>query len=257
MSSGDGEPERVPSRVTERARILRLAPLEPEIERALFAALTRGGVEGGSVLKEGRVWRLGAVVIKRYPAMGTLRGRLRMPHAVRAARAAQELGVERTPRALAAVWEKGLLFAGASVLATEHVEGCDLHRALLAPDEAAQRAFPGFLADLHERGIHHGDLHPWQLLWNGERWFLLDLDGLRHPLRALRREHLELEAWARLLFYGRVYRLPAAESSLERLFHRYLELRRPGHDPVHAWSSVRDLADRLALSRRIVTAADE
>jgi hypothetical protein len=240
-----------------RARILRFAPLEPDVERALFTALERGSVEGGSVLKEGRVWRLGAVVIKRYPARQTLRGRLRSPHALRAARAAEEIGAERTPRALAAVWENGLLLSGASVLATEHVEGTDLHRALLDLDEPAMDAFPVFLAGLHERGIHHGDLHPWQLLWNGERWYLLDLDGLRHPLRAMRRERLELDAWARLLFYGRVYQLPSVESSLARLFPRYLELRRPGHDPLRAWAHVEELAARFALSRRAATAANE
>ncbi len=238
-------------------RILWYVPFDADLESALLAALELGQVTGGVELKPGRVWRLGEATIKLYRASGALRDRLRRPGAIRAARVARRVGVEATPRVLAAAWQSGFLRAGPSVLATEYVEGLDLGQILLAEDVRAFDAFPTFLADLHARGVHHGDFHPWQLLWDGERWVLLDLDGVRHPLRALRREHLELEAWGRLHFYARAFVGSFTERSLAPLFARYYELRRPGRDVEVAWRQVEALAERFGRSRRTPAVANE
>ncbi len=86
--------------------------------------------------------------------------------------------------------------AGASLIVTAAVDGVPLGEAW--DDPRARQALAGFVAAQHAAGVFHGDPHPANQLWDGARFWLIDLDGLRSPLRSVFRRRLAVVHWARL-----------------------------------------------------------
>lgn len=157
------------------------------------------GAPEGHELRAGRVWRVRDLVVKR--AGGERPGR--SSSARRAARAAQrlaalglaELGIA-APRALVE-WGPRWRIAG-SLLVSDWVEGRALFE-VWGRDEAALAAFPALISSLHAHGVYHADFHPENVLWDGRRWNLIDLEAVRTrpPWRPWRR--IAVEQWARVL----------------------------------------------------------
>ena len=173
----------------------RYGQLAPELVRRLPAWLEARGVPEGEPLPSPDVFRLGALVVKFFPQPNLL-GWLRAPRAVRSAERHFWCQPLPSPRPLLAA---GRPFRRASVLVREHVEGVTLRARWDEPGGLAPReeeALAVFLADMERHRVIHGDLHPRNLLWDGQRWLLLDVDGLRHGLHDPRRVLTDL--WARL-----------------------------------------------------------
>lgn len=148
----------------------------------------------GTVLRSGAVVRIGGLVVKRFPAPSVF-GWVRAPRATRsAARHFWCLPVP-SPRPLVALWRS---FHSPSVLVREYVAG-ELLSALGPDERAAEAALAPFLASLARHAVLHGDLHPQNLLWDGTRWWLLDVDGVRHGLHSQPRVWLGM--WARCALY--------------------------------------------------------
>ena len=230
MSAERGEPYAI-----GRARGVKFGALSPEIASALPRWIETRHVDGGEELRAGRVWKYGAWAVK----FGGAERLLRSSSALRAARAAMNLRGVPTPRPLVALeWRAGLHVAG-SVLVTEFVHG----RALFdvwSSDERAVDAFPLFLHALHAAGVYHGDFHPENALWDGERWVLIDLESLkrRAPWRSW--SSIAETQWARVL------RALDFDARTPELFTRYDTLARPNVSTAErdaAWSRV-ELAAR-------------
>jgi tRNA A-37 threonylcarbamoyl transferase component Bud32 len=102
----------------------------------------------------------------------------------------------RTPRPLFALQDRVIGWS-AAWLAMEYVDGAHVHE-VLRSDEAALAALPSFMATMHRRGVLHGDLNVWNLLWNGNEWVVIDLDGIRGPLHRVRRRAIADQQWERL-----------------------------------------------------------
>lgn len=174
------------------------APLPREIEAELVGWLRTLAVPGSTPLKAPDVLRLGPWVVKFF-TQPSLFGWLRAPRAVRSAERHFWCLPLASPRPRIAV---GRPLRRASVLVREHVEGVTLRElwdsaAGLAAHEEAQLA--SFLAAMERHRVIHGDLHPRNLLWSGNEWLLLDVDGLRHGLHDSTRVLTAL--WARLLVH--------------------------------------------------------
>jgi tRNA A-37 threonylcarbamoyl transferase component Bud32 len=93
---------------------------------------------------------------------------------------------------------------------------------------------------MHAGGVFHGDLHVRNMLWNGREWVLLDLESLRHPLRALRRRRIIEDQWARL-----VCSLGGREG-VQASFEAYLREAGLGWEPAEAWRRVERRARAIA-----------
>jgi len=182
----------------ERATIagqpaLCLAPRDTRLEQRAASWLASGAVPEGVELWRGRVFRVDGLVVKFFAREQRPWRAWREAPALRSARAhARGLGV-RVPRPILALGGRN----APSLLVTDFVEGPSLAEAWTAV-AAARAALPGFLAAMHRRGVFHGDLHPRNVLWDGEALVLLDLIGLRHALRTLQRTRLAHEQWAQL-----------------------------------------------------------
>lgn len=192
---------------------IRADPDSPPGDRDRAIELGVASVLGENVpefvaLKEGRVWRWGDLIFKAYTAAE--RGfRLRPSPAHREALASGGVAPVPTPPVRMVIEAP----SGASLLATEFVDGAGLGE--VASDPAAREALAPFIALQHRHGVFHGDPHPGNQLWDGERWWLIDLDGLRGPFRRLGRSRLAVRHWGRL----------------------WLNLRLGNHDP-DAWMRV-------------------
>lgn len=211
----------------------------PEIERELAGWLQGLAVPGGTTLKAPDVHRLGPWVVKFF-TQPNLFGWLRAPRAVRSAERHFWCLPLASPRPLIAA---GRPLRRASVLVREHVDGRTLRELWDAPKGLAAReeaALASFLAGMERHRVIHGDLHPRNLLWNGEGWLLLDVDGLRHGLHDSARVLTGL--WARLLVHlGDEPRVRALHARAAR------ELPRA---PAVEWATVTRAAERMRLSRR-------
>jgi len=168
------------------------------LTRALAEAVPRWyealAVPEGVALKAPEVHRVGHVVVKLF-TQPSLFGWLRAPRAVRSAERHFWCLPLRSPRPWLAV---GRAFARASLLVREHVDGV-LLRELAGPEARAEAALAKFLADMERHGVIHGDLHPRNLLWTGDEWVLLDVDGLRHGLHDPQR--VLTSQWARFVVH--------------------------------------------------------
>jgi hypothetical protein len=96
---------------------------------------------------------------------------------------------------------------------------------------------------MHGAFVFHGDLHAGIMIWDGAAWWLIDLDGLRHPLRTLFPRRLIVDNWGRL-FFG-VGRRP----QMRALFEAYLERMGLGWDRDYAWRAVEREARRVEVVR--------
>ncbi|MCZ6597887.1 MAG: hypothetical protein O7B99_09635 [Planctomycetota bacterium] len=225
----DPTPPLVPRRFeVDGARGLRYVELSPGTREKLAEWLRAGSVAGGEELKPGRVYRWEDWVVKLFDFGGMLRDHLRPSLAVRSARRHAQLQAMGTPRPIATLERP----RGRSLMVLERIDGPFLHEVIARGEDAAVAAFPAFMADMHRRRVFHGDLHLYQMIWGGARWFLLDLDGLRHRLRTLRVRPLIEDQWARLYFgLGHSEVVPT-------MFRRYLGLARPDPRRAASWERV-------------------
>ena len=173
--------------------------LDPAGLARLEDAIRTRAVAGGACLKSPNVWRQADWGFKFYAEDRGLLDRVRRHAALRSARAQGRIRPVASPEPIAAFAFRTARGGFDGLLVTRFVAGRSLGEVWSIGRESRD-ALGRFLADMSERRVWHGDLHPGNLLWDGERWWLLDLDGLRSgPLRRLdpRRER---EAWTRLHF---------------------------------------------------------
>jgi hypothetical protein len=178
------------------ARGERFGELPEALRARLPEWIATGSAAGCEPLKAGSVFRLGGLVAKFFPPKRGWRRLGRSKARVSAALHAA-LAPIATPRPLLAVDGVGPDRRGA-LLVYEYVEGRSLEE-LWGRDPRALEALVELLARLDERRIVHGDLHPGNLVWNGEAWTLLDLAGLRHGLHGLFLGRAQRRTWVRLL----------------------------------------------------------
>ena len=208
---------------------------------AALAASVPGWIEAravpaAEVLKRGRVFRAGALIVKFFPR-ATPFGLLRRARAVRSAERYFACLPVPSPRPLLAARAR---LGGVSLLVREFVPGRLLSE-VWTRDAGAMEALAPFLALMTRRRVLHGDLHPSNLLWDGTRWLLLDVDGVRHRLHSPRR--VTVTMWARLL-----QRLEDGPE-LRALHARYLELGAEPAARAPRWEAVERRARHLRPAR--------
>ncbi len=184
--------------------------------------LRAGTVLGAEVIRDRRLFRLEDLAVKLFgPARrNPFRDRLGVSAAVRFADLARRITAVATPQPVVAL---DLSANGArvrSVVCYGWIPGTTLDR-IWGEDEAATRAFPAFMARMHRARVFHGDFHVHQVLWDGAQWFLIDLEGIRHPLRTLPVKRLATEHWGRVLFGLEVHRSVPADD-LHDAFREYV-----------------------------------
>ncbi len=215
---------------------LAYGPLPDWLEAALAAWTATGSVPDATILKRGRVFGREGLVLKFYGGKARLRDRLRPSPAQRCAELWEKLLPVPSPPPCAALERRHDGRRVASCLVSEFVVGRTLPE-LFGHDAAAVAAWPRFLAELVRRRVRHFDLHPGNALWDGERWVLLDLDGISHALRNWRPRALWERWWARTLLA--LERAPESRA----LFERFLATAELSYDPDEAWSRVVTQAD--------------
>jgi len=200
-----------------------LAPLVDDPDRWLAAGrmLKDGGTCTVTLAEiEGR-----RVVIKRYNIKSTGHALSRFWRPSRAWHSWVEghrlhfLGIA-TPRPLALVERRFGPLRGRAWLVTEYCGGPDLLAHLDAqhePPEAEGTSLRALLGGLHRERISHGDLKATNLLWDGERVTIIDLDAMRQHGSAAG----HAKAWRK--DRARLLRNWPAESAL----HRWLEANLP------------------------------
>jgi WD40 repeat protein/serine/threonine protein kinase len=179
------------------ARGFRYATLPRALTDALPSWIASERVPEGVDLKPGSVWRVGEHVVKLSKPAGALDKWVRASSSVRAADLHDALQPIRTPRPLLALERRAGRRLAASWLISEHVAGEHLNTAWKA-DAAARAALPEFLARMHAHGVLHGDLNARNLIWTGREWVLIDLEGVRRGLQALRARSVVEQQWARI-----------------------------------------------------------
>ena len=221
---------------------MRYGELTPAQDELFRTWVEKGHARPWKELKEG-VFLAGELVAKFFPAPSNVRGMLRESTAARAAKLARWIDPIPTPRPVLAVAGVGPEESG-SLWVSEYIPGPSFESAWDA-DPAAREALPAFLAEMHERGIYHGDLHPGNLIWNDGRLVLIDVTALRRGLHLLFARKLADAQWARLLLYlGDVEALRACYST-------YADLR--GWESAEAgWRRVVDHTRRLMQRRKVL-----
>lgn len=228
-------------------RGVRFAPLDGALEALLERWVVSGRIEAPDgapyELLKRDVVRVGGLVAKLFDPPPLLRRLSARDTAQRAAALALAIRPIPSPRPLLAVGGVGPR-GERSLLVSEFVAGSSLAEAW-EESPAARDALPDFLAAMHERGVHHGDLHPGNLLWDGARLMLIDVTALRRGLHRLLARRLARAQWARLVLYlGDLEGLRAA-------FLRYAARRGWRHGE-REWARVLDHARRLAAARRVL-----
>ena len=206
--------------------------IRPELAAALQEWAAKGRVENGEELAQGSVFRSGEWVVKFFPPP-SLFGWWREARSRRAAERYHELLPIPSPRPLFA----SRRFANGSCMLVRHFVAGRLLSELWNRDAAACDALPAFLAQMQLRRVLHGDLHPRNLLWTGEHWILLDVDGVRHGLHNPAR--VKRAQWAQLLLHL------GDEDGLRRAHARTLELLRAGHAAESRWRAILRQAERM------------
>ena len=219
--------------VSGRARGFRYREIPADIEGSIPRWLAEGRVAGGTELKAGSVYRLGAWVVKLGGPSPSVKDALRPASSIRIADLHARLLPIRTPAPVVALEVRRGRMLDASLLVAEFIDGTTLYEAFGRGDEPAVKALAPYLARLHARGVFHGDLHPWNLLWDGREWVLLDVASLRHPLRRLLRRRLILDQFAQFVF--RI----GEDPRLERCCVEYLAAAGLAWDPRATWEEVR------------------
>ena len=217
------------------------AELDAELARDVERWVAERTVAGAEVLKANTVFRRGGMVIKFLPTPQGPWQRRRVPPAVRAARQHFAIRPLRSPRpivALAASTPAGRV----DLLVSEFVAGRVLDQVWTCEPRARQE-LPPLLAELRRRRIVHGDLHPGNLLWTGEHWYLLDLEAVRAGLhRVFAPRRAALSNWARLLI------LTGDEQGLRAAHARWLDLLGRGGE-ARRWKQVLATAQRQRAVR--------
>lgn len=206
-----------------------------ELDERLPTWLARWDVPGGDPIKPGSVYRWRGYLVKLTPARKGLRHLGRASAAVRSALRHEALRPIRSPRPYVALDVPEPGGGPRGLLVTEFIEGRFLEEVWRAEPLAMDR-FVDFLVTMHARRVFHGDFHFHNAIWSGEHWYLIDLEGLRHPLRTLFPRRLILDHWARIHF------CLALPDDLEPHFRRYLARARLAWDPDEAWGDVAALA---------------
>ena len=178
------------------ARGLRYDTVPGELLDSLPHFLDGLPAANAETLKIGSVWRVGDACVKRFEPRRELKDWLRASPALRSAELHFALAPVRTPRPIVALERRG--GRGGSLLVAEFVRGSFLQRSWDS-SAAARARLPLFFADLNARGYFHGDLHARNLLWNGDAWVLIDLEGVRPRAHGwLLRRRIE-DQWSRLV----------------------------------------------------------
>ncbi|KXU38432.1 hypothetical protein AXE65_01595 [Ventosimonas gracilis] len=134
-------------------------------------------------------WHGRWLVLKRYNIKSlwhAVKRGLRESRALRSWRQAHRLlmyGIA-TPKPLAVIEQRRFGLRGRAYLLTEHCPGADLIACLAdyhdkPPPEIYIQALEQLLASLIRAQISHGDLKGHNLLWNGGKWHLIDLDAMQ------------------------------------------------------------------------------
>lgn len=207
-----------------------LAELPKEVAEALPRLLAGELPSAARVLKKGYVFLVDGFVIKFYPRTKKRFDWLRAPKALRAVRAHRRLLPVHSPDPI--YWERLDSSEFDSLLIYEFVEGPTLLDLWKREHQESREALPKLFADLHATGILLGDLHAKNLLWSDHGWCIIDLDGVRGGLHAIRRRRITEVMWARLLFDFE--KSPEAEG----LYHRYLELAGQPWDGESSWARI-------------------
>lgn len=171
---------------------------EPELIALLRATLDTGSCPSGERVGLADVWLVDNAVVKLQGAPSGLLRSWRRSRLRRAAAGHYSLLPLVSPRPLALIERRspGRRLLGAA-LAMERLVGVELRTAWA--DESARDALAPVMVQLIADGAIHGDIHPGNLLWDGQRWAVIDLDSLRHPLHGLLRRRTWLRTWGSLL----------------------------------------------------------
>lgn len=238
--------ERLASAVSARSRAagFRYDDLPADIAERAPEWLRLGEVPEGTALRPRRAYRYQDWLVKLYGPGHPVKDRLRWSAAVRSADWYARLLPFRTPRPILAaeVRERGRLHA--AILVTEFIEGPSLTSLWREPHETARNAlaaFARFLADMHRRRVHHGDVHPANFLWDGDEWVLIDLDGMRGRRTTTRR--IIERHWVRMLL------VLGDETRLRAMFQVYLDAARLGWEAEASWERIRRQAARIRALR--------
>ncbi|HUR26688.1 MAG TPA: hypothetical protein VM509_00760 [Planctomycetota bacterium] len=207
------------------------------VQRAL-RWLEHGPDADADVLKPARVWRSGPYGVKLFARPEKLFSALRPSPARRSADLHFALAPVRSPRPVL-VLERP---SGESLLVYEFVDG-EFLDTLWKSGGPGVAAFPDFFADMHKRRVFHGDLHFRNFIWDGAAWTLLDLDGVRPPLHALRGKALAFDQWGRVHFELR------GASGLRSCFEAYLAAAGRRWNADWAWARVVVTSARIARQR--------
>jgi hypothetical protein len=228
------------------ARVRWHRPPEPGLAEQVRRWIDGSETERGTPLKSGRVYRRGDWVAKYYGAPRPLERLFRSPPAFRAAARALSMPSGAAPAPLAAVVAAGRR-GRVDLYVSRFVEGLPLHLAWCS-DARVVAALGEFLARLHRARVHHGDLHPGNLLWTGAGLVLLDLDALRRGLHLAGAERLARNEWANLLVHL------GDDAGLSRAHRAYCEtLGRPARAEAE-WNRIVALAGARGARRATVPA---
>ncbi len=202
----------------------------PEPLAAWCAALAAGRAPpGGRELKPGAVWACDSVVLKYYPP-----GAKRNAAFEAAARFRRCLPVP-SPRPFVALRHP----RRGSLLVSERIAGVPMYE-VWERDPAAMQALPAFMALMHRHRVFHGDLHAGNALWDGRRWVLIDLDGLRLG------RFLLLPAWRHIRRqWGQLHAFRGFPHVMAGLFATYAGLLPLRRDPARAWAAIENYARSL------------
>jgi len=227
-------------------RGFRYHELSPELLGLLPRWLRERHVDDGVDLKRGRVFRWKDLVVKFSPPSARFRDRFRPGSALRAA----EWHAQLAPLAMAqphlALEQRNLTGLHSQLLVSEFVEGVFLHE-IFRDDPHAVGEYARFVAELHGRGFFHGDLHSLNLLWDGERWVLIDVEGFRGGLHRLRPARLVTQHWG-LISSNLMGYAAATDEELRPIFDAYIAHSTLSLNVDKVWSDATRLAsDRFAL----------
>jgi tRNA A-37 threonylcarbamoyl transferase component Bud32 len=176
-------------------------------EQALLASVLAEpdrAIGSGQSLKQGGTSTVARIdgtdrqlVIKRYNIKNVLHGLSRCWRPSRAWHSWREgnrldfLGIA-TPKPLAVLERRCLYLRRQAYLVTEHACGTDIITRFAScgtaqlPPEAELRALDELFAALLRERISHGDLKGSNILWQEDRWLLIDLDAMRQHRSASR-----------------------------------------------------------------------
>ncbi len=213
-------------------RVRRYGEARLELETLIPIWLREGDAIGAEVIRAGRVWRWRDFAVKIFTARSGLVQQIRASRAIRCAELYSEIQPIHSPRPVLATHDE----YGRSLLVYEYVEGEQM-KDLWATDSIARESFPKFLAEMHKRGVYHGDFHLDQAIWCGEHWYLIDLEGIRHRLRNFLPKRLIEGHWSRVSF-GLAFHCKARPEELRALFDRYIEASGFSDKPDELWQRI-------------------